>query len=149
MLSNYGVGEDSWESIGQQGDPASLSLRKSVLNIHWKDWCWSWNSNTLTTCCVELTHVKRLILGKTEGWRRRGWQRMRWLDGMTDSMNMSLRSSGSWWWTGKPGMLQAMGSQRIKHNWATELTNESNQPIKLRKNKNYLIYLLEKESTEA
>ena len=45
MLLNCGVGEDSWGSRRLQGDPTSPSLRKSVLNIHWKDWCWSWNSN--------------------------------------------------------------------------------------------------------
>ena len=42
-----------------QGDPISQSERKSVLNIHWKDWCWIWNSNTLATWCEELTHWKR------------------------------------------------------------------------------------------
>ena len=41
---NCGVGEDSWESFGLQGDPTSPSKRKSILNIHFKDWCW--NSNT-------------------------------------------------------------------------------------------------------
>ena len=46
MLLNCGVGEDSWESLGLQGDPTSPSLRKSFLNIPWKDWCWSWNSKT-------------------------------------------------------------------------------------------------------
>ena len=60
MLLNCGVGEDSWESLGLQGDPVSLSERKSVLNIHWKDWCCSWSSNTLATWCEELTHWKRL-----------------------------------------------------------------------------------------
>ena len=59
MLLNCGVGEDSWESLGLQGDPTSQSYRKSVLNIDWKDWCWSWNSNPLTTWCKELTHLKR------------------------------------------------------------------------------------------
>ena len=59
MLLNCGVGEDSWESLGQQGDQTSHSWRKTVLNIHWKDWCWSWNSNTLATWCEELTHLKR------------------------------------------------------------------------------------------
>ena len=59
MPLNCGVGEDSWESLGQQGDPTSHSWRKSVLNIHWKDGCWSWNSNTLATWWEELTHLKR------------------------------------------------------------------------------------------
>jgi len=57
MLLNCGVGEDSWESLGLQGDPTSLSWRKSVLNIHWKDWCWSQNCNTLATWCWERLKV--------------------------------------------------------------------------------------------
>ena len=175
-LLNYSVGKDSLESLGLQGDWTSQSWRKSVLNIHCKDWCWSWNSNTLATWCKELAHWKRprcwerlkaggegddrgwdgwmasptwwtgvwgrfgswwltgrglvccspwgaksrtrlsdwielmlklklqyfgylmqrtdsfektLMLGEIEGGRR-GWQRMRWLDGITDSMDMSL-----------------------------------------------------------
>ena len=63
---------------------------------------------------------KTLMLGKIEGRRRRGRQRMRWLDGITDSMDMSL-SSRSWWWAGRPGALQSMGSQRVGHDRATEL----------------------------
>ena len=91
MLLNCGVGEDSWESLGLQGDPTSPSWRKSVLSIHWKDWCWSWSSNTLVTWCEKLSHLKKtLMLGKTEGRRRRGWQRMRGLDAIANSMDMSL-----------------------------------------------------------
>ena len=63
------------------------------LGVHWKDWCWSWNSNILATWCKELTHLKilgKMMLGKIEGRRRRGQQRMRWLGGITDSMDMSL-----------------------------------------------------------
>ena len=59
MLLNCGVGEDSWDSLGLQGDPTSPSERRSVLNIHWKDWCWSWKSSTLATWCEKLTHLKR------------------------------------------------------------------------------------------
>ena len=65
-------------------------LKDICLNILWKDWCWSWNSHPLTTRCEELTHLKSLLLGKIESGKRRGWQRMRRLDGITDSMDMSF-----------------------------------------------------------
>ena len=73
---------------------------------------------------------KTLMLGKIEDRRRRGRQRMKWFDGIKgwDGSTASMTwwtwvwaSSGSWWWTGKPGMLQSMGLQRIGHDWVTEL----------------------------
>ena len=64
---------------------------------------------------------KTLTLGKIVDGRRRGRQRMRWLNGIPDSMDMSLGNSESWWWTGRPGVLLFMGSQRVGLNWATEL----------------------------
>ena len=70
---------------------SNQSILKEVLNIHWKDWCWSWNSNTLATWCEELTHLKRSWCWerlKAEG--EGGQQKMRWLDGITESMDMSL-----------------------------------------------------------
>ena len=62
-----------------------------------------------------------LMLGKIEGRRKRGWQRMRWLDGITDTMDMVWLDSGSQWWTGKPGVLRFMGLQRVGYDWVTEL----------------------------
>ena len=59
MFLNCGTAEDSWVSLGLQGDQTSQSWRKSVLNIHWKDWCWSWSSSTLATWCEQPTHWKR------------------------------------------------------------------------------------------
>ena len=64
---------------------------------------------------------KTLMLGKIEVGRRRGWQRMSWLDDITDSMDMCLDGSGSWWWTGSPGVPQSMAWQSVEHDWATEL----------------------------
>ena len=59
---------------------------------------------------------KILMLRKIEGRRRRGQQRMRWLDGITDSMYMNFcTNSGRWWRTGRPAVLQSMGSQRVGH----------------------------------
>ena len=63
---------------------------------------------------------KTPMLGKIEGRRRSERQRMRQLDGITDSMTWVWASSRSWWWTGKPVMLQSMGSQRGRHNWETD-----------------------------
>ena len=64
---------------------------------------------------------KTLMLGGIGGRRRKGRQRMRWLDGITNLTDMSLDNSGSWWWTERPGMLRFMGWQRVGHDWVTEL----------------------------
>ena len=73
-----------------QEDQISESQRKSTLNIHWEDWCWSWSSNPLATWCKEPTHGKDPDAGKDWGNRRRRQQRMRWLDSITNSMDMNL-----------------------------------------------------------
>ena len=72
MLLNCGAGEDSWESLGQQGDQSSQSERKSTLNIHWKYLCWSWSSNTLATGCKEPTIGKDPDAGKDWGQEENG-----------------------------------------------------------------------------
>ena len=96
--------------------------RKSVLNIHWKDWGWSWSSDTLATWWEELTHWKRPWCWERLKAGREGDGR-RW-NGWMASVNWRTwvwASSGSWWWTGKPGVLQFMGLQRVGHDRATEL----------------------------
>ena len=90
--------------------------------VHWKDWCWSWNSNILAICCKELTHLKRpwcweRLRAGGEG-DNRGW------DGCMASLTQWTWvwvNSGCWWWTGRPGMLRFMGSQRVRHDWVTEM----------------------------
>ena len=141
MLLNCGVGEDSWESLGLQGDPISSSSRRSVLGVHWKDWCWSWNSNTLATWCEELTQLKRrwcwerLKMGRERGWD--GWM------GSPAWWTWVWASSRSWWWTGKVGVLQSMGSQSWTRlsGW-TELTPEMFGPW-WSHNREYLLILLD------
>ena len=64
---------------------------------------------------------KTLMLGGIGGRRRRGRQRMRWLDGITAQWTWVWASSRSWWCTGRPGVLRFMGSQRVGHDWETEL----------------------------
>ena len=89
MLLNCGVGKFSWQSLGLQGDQTSI-LKEIILNIHWKDWCWSIGEYFGYLMVRADSLEKTLMLRKIEGRRRRGQQRMRWLDGITDSMDMSL-----------------------------------------------------------
>ena len=102
-------------------------LRKSTLNTHWKDWCWSWSSSILVIWFEQLTHWKspwcweRLRAEGEEGVR--GW------DGWMASMmqwTWTWANFGRRWETERPGMLQSMGSQRVRHNWATE---QLQQPV--------------------
>ena len=101
----------------------SIPKETSVLNIHWKDWCWSWSSNTLATWCKELTHLKRPWCWERLKARREGDDR-EWGGWMASPTQWTWVwvGSGNWWWTGKPGVLQSMGSQRVRHDWVTELT---------------------------
>ena len=64
---------------------------------------------------------KTFMLGKIEGRRRRQWQTMRWLVASPTQWTWVCANSGSWWWTGRLGVLQFMGSQKFRYNWATEL----------------------------
>ena len=82
----------------------------------------SWNSSTLATSCEELTHWKRLWcwvgLGAGGEGDDRGWDG--WMASLTRWTWVSV-NSGSWWWTGRPGVVRFMGSQIVGHDWATDL----------------------------
>ena len=100
MLLNCGVGEESWESLGQQGDPTSPSQRKSVLSVYWRGWCWS-------------SHLKR-------AWC---WERLKAGEGDYTGWNIWTASptlwrwvwvnSGSWWCTGKPDCCSPWGRKEL------------------------------------
>ena len=113
-------------------NPSSSSHRGGILHSYtatskpehwqWKDRCWSWSSSTLATWCKQLTRWKRPWC-----WERlraggegddRGWDG--WMASLTQ-WTWVWTSSRSWWWTGKPGVLQSMGSKRVGHDWVTEL----------------------------
>ena len=122
MLLSCGVGEDSWESLGLQGDPTSppkgnqsqifigRTDAEAETPILWLPWC------------QELIHLKRpwcweRLKAGGEG-DNRGWDG--WMVSLTKWTYVWV-SSGSWWWTGRPGVLQSMGSQRVRHDRVTEL----------------------------
>ena len=97
-------------------------LKEINPDILWRNWYWSWSSNTLATWCEELTHLKR-------PWC---WERLKvggegddrgWDDWMASLIQWTWVwvNSGSWWWTEGPGVLQSMGSQRVRHDWVTEM----------------------------
>ena len=102
-------------------------LKDTSLGVHWKDCCCGWNTNTLATSCKELTHWKRPWYWEGLGARGegddRGWDG--WMASLTWCTWVWV-NSGSWWWTGRPGVLQFMGSQSQMQlsDW-TELNDKS------------------------
>ena len=127
MLPNCGTGKDSWVPWTARRSNQSI-LKEINPEYLLEDWCWSLSSNTLATWCEELTHWKipwcweRLKAGG-EG-DDRGWDG--WMASSTQ-WTWIWASFGSWWCTGRPDMLQSMGSRRVRHDWATEL-NWTEQP---------------------
>ena len=97
---------------GEEGSDSTIYIHVSIL----------WNSNTLVTWCKDLTHLKRPWcwerLKAGEEREDRGWDG--WIASSTQWTWVWV-NSGNWWWTGRPGMLQSMGSHRIGHDWVTEL----------------------------
>jgi len=115
IRSVHPKGDQSWILIGSTD-------AETETPIFWPLDTKSWNTNSLTTWYKELTHWERPWC-----WERlkaggegddRGWDG--WMASLTQQTWVWV-NSGSWWWTGRPGMLWSMGSQRVRHDWATEL----------------------------
>ena len=113
MLLNCGVGEDSWESLGLQGDQPWDSLEGMILKLKLQYFVHLMrrvDSLGKLWCCEGLGKGEE---GDDWGWD--GWMasRARW--------TWVWVNSGRWWWTGRPGVLRFMGSQRVGQDWANEL----------------------------
>ena len=127
--------------------PLDCKEIKPVLNTNWKDWCWTWSSNILATWFEELTCWKRPWCWKrfkAKGeWGNRGWDG--WMASLTQWTWVWVNFQ-SWWGTGSPGVLQSMGSQRVGHNWETELNCASVSSSEKRDNqrKVYKLQMLER-----
>ena len=125
-LLNCGVGEDSRESHGLQGDPTSPFYRGSALGVLWCSLVFfGRNDAKAETPVLWPLHARSWLIGKDSD-AGRDWRQEE--KGTTEDEMASLTrwtwvwvNSGRWWWTGRPVVLWFMGSQRVGHDWATEL----------------------------
>ena len=91
MLLNFGVGEDSWESLGLQGDPTNSILKEISPEYSLEGMMMKLKLQSIGHLMQRTDSLEKAVrLGKIEGGSRRGWQRMRWLDAITDSMDRNL-----------------------------------------------------------
>ena len=130
MLLNCHVGEDSWEALGLQGDPT---------NPFKGDQSWVFFGRTDAKAEASILwppHVKSWLTGKEEEEAGgegddRGWDG--WIASLTRCTWVWV-NCGSWWWTGRPGLLRFMGSRTVRHNWVTEMNwNEFSMVMSLLK----------------
>ena len=122
MIVNCHAGQDFESPLDSKKIKPVNPKRKSILNIHWKDWCWSWSSNSFGHLIWRAGYWKRPWCwerlretgeGDNSGWD--GWMASR------TQWTWVWASSRSWWWTGKPGVLQFMRwqNQTRLSDWTT------------------------------
>ena len=125
MLLNCGVGEDSWESLGLQGDPASPILKEISPGCSLEGMMLKLKLQYFGHLMRRIDSLeKTLILGGNRAGGEGdnpGWDG--WMASLTQWTWVWV-NSGSWWWTGRPGVLWFMASQRVGHNWVTILKSK-------------------------
>ena len=123
----------------------SRKSRNTWSNRQIRPWSMEWSrANGDRVGCHCLLHIrtadsleKSLMLGKIEDRRKRGCQRMEWMDGITNAPDLNLSNLGRWWGTERPGVLQSMGSQSVGHDWATEQQHDPLSSSKYQSTKLY------------
>ena len=109
--TNYLLESKETKPVNSKGNQSWILIRRTDAESFQCFGHLMWRSDSLE---------RILMQGKIEGMRKRG-QRRRWLHGSPTRWTWVWTRSGSWWWTRKPGVLQSMGLQRVRHDWATEL----------------------------
>ena len=105
------LGSKEIKSVNPKGNHSWIFIGRTDAEAETSNLDLMWSANSLE---------KSLMLGKTEGRRRRGSQKMRWLDGITMQWVWTWAKFRRWWGIWRPGVLQSMGLQRVGHDWATE-----------------------------